>query len=217
MSWSLTSLTTYEKCPAQYKYRYIDKLDGGTKSEAASRGTAIHFAFEQFLNGTLTELPNEVNFYTSFCKALKQREYYPEHTIKLSREWNPVSENHWYKGVLDVKVLQRVREGEDPTEATVIDWKTGKIYPEHDDQKSLYSLAVFAEHPSVQRVRANHVYVDLGKEREKVYDRHQVHELRTAWERRVEKLENAKEFIPNPNYGCRYCPYSKGNGGPCRF
>lgn len=210
MSWSLTSLTTYEKCPAQYKYRYIDKIPTPPAGGAAARGTEIHATLERYLTGGLDELPSEINYWTSLCKALKEQGAIPEHTIKLGRAWNPVTEDHWYKGVLDVKVLK----GE---EATVIDWKTGKIYPGHDDQKTLYSLAVFAEEPSVLRVRARHIYLDLGKERERVFDRNEVLQLRTAWEQRVERLENAKEFLPSPHYGCRFCPYSNGNGGPCRF
>lgn len=210
MSWSLTSLTTYEKCPAQYKYRYIDKLPTPPAGGAAARGTEFHSHLEKFLTGAIDELPSELSFYTSLCKVLKEQKAIAEHTIKLDREWKPVAEGHWYKGVLDVKILKG-------TEAEVLDWKTGKIYPGHADQASLYSLAVFSEEPDVQRVRARHIYLDLGKEREKVFDRNEMHQLRTAWEQRVERLENAKEFIPNPNYGCRYCPYSKGNGGPCKF
>lgn len=219
MSWSLTSLSTYEKCPAQYKYRYIDGIKTPPAGGAAARGSEIHASMESYLNGKSTELPNEVNIYTQLLDTLKGKEIYPEHTIKLKRDWTPVAdgEERWYKGILDVKVLQRVRPGEEPTGAEVIDWKTGKIYPDHDDQKSLYSLAVFAEHPSVQRVWARHIYVDLGKEREKIFDRQQMHELRDAWNARVAKLEAEQEFIPKPNFMCRYCPFSKDKGGPCRF
>ncbi len=217
MSWSLTSLSTYEKCPLQYKFRYIDRIETTMQSGAASRGSELHGALEGFLTGKSETLPNEINFYTSLCKALKDQGAIAEHTIKLDRNWEPVAEGHWYKGVLDVKILHRATPDSDPHEATVIDWKTGKIYPEHDDQKSIYSLAVFAEEPSVQRVRARHIYLDLGKERERVFDRNEVHQLRTAWEHRVARLEGAQEFIPNPSYTCRFCPFSKGNSGPCRF
>ena len=219
MKWSLTSLSTYEKCPAQYKYRYIDHVPTPPSSGAAARGTELHGHMESYLTGKTTELPNEINIYQQQLDELKKKEAYPEYTIQLNRDWQPVAvgEERWYKGILDVKVLQRVRPEDDPTGAEVIDWKTGRIYPDHDDQKSLYSLAVFAEHPSVQRVWAKHVYLDLGKERQKIFDRDQMHELRTVWNNRVARLEEEKEFIPNPSFTCRFCPYSKEKGGPCRF
>lgn len=216
MKWSLTSLSTYEKCPAQYKFRYMDNIPTPPTGGAAARGTEIHAAFEGYLTGKLPTLPEEFNFYTGLLNELRAKETYPEHTICLTREWTPTAataDDRWYKGILDVKAFERGKT----TEATVIDWKTGKIYPEHQDQKSLYSLAVFAEHPDVQRVRAQHVYVDLGKTRETIYDREQMHELRAAWDTRVLKLEKEKEWIPNPSFKCRFCPYSKDKSGPCRF
>jgi hypothetical protein len=214
MSWSLSSLSTYEKCALQYKFKYIDRIERPFSSPAATRGLELHGAIEDFLTGKATELPHEINFYTQYLTGLKSQDIYPEHVICLDRQWIPVrpeSPERWYKGILDLKV----KTGE--TEATVIDWKTGKIYDSHDDQKSIYSLAVFAEQPSVQRVRAIHVYLDLGKNREKTYDRSQMHELRTSWDSRVLKMEEAKEYIANPSFMCRYCAFSRGNGGPCKF
>jgi CRISPR/Cas system-associated exonuclease Cas4 (RecB family) len=182
------------------------------------RGVQLHGAIESFLTGKTAELPNEINFYTQYLTQLKTKVIFPEYTICLTREWKPCaaeSPDRWYKGILDLKAFG---SSEGPqTEATVIDWKTGKIYDEHDDQKSLYSLAVLAEEPSVLRVRAIHVYLDLGKNREKTYDREQMHQLRTSWDSRVLKLEEEKAFIPNPSFKCRYCPYSRSVGGPCKF
>lgn len=216
MSWSLSALGTYEKCPASYKFRYIDKVPTPAAGGAAARGTELHGAIEHFLTGKTETLPNEINFYTQYLNELKKKAIFPEHRIALKRDWTPTgwdSEDRWYKGILDLKAI----ESPQATEATVIDWKTGKIYDDHDDQKTIYSLAVFAEHPSVQRVRAVHVYLDLGKNREKVFSRDEVHQLRLAWEQRVERMDNDHDYIPNPSFKCRYCPYAKDKGGPCRF
>lgn len=214
MNWSLSSLSTYEKCALQYKYRYLENRPVPPPGGAAARGIEYHRHIEEFLTGKSEALPNEINFYTQYLTQLKGKEIYPEYTICLDREWRavrPDDGSRWYKGILDLKV----RSSE--TEAIVIDWKTGKIYPEHEDQKSIYSLAVFCEDPSVLRVRAIHVYLDLGKNTEAIYDRQQMHELRAKWDSRILKLENEKEWIPNPSFKCRYCAFSRGNGGPCRF
>lgn len=220
MSWSLTSLSTYEQCPAKYKFRYVENVPVvQDPNSAAARGTEIHGTIEKFLRGELLALPTELNFYTAYLTNLRTKEIYPEHKVALNRNWEPVSwdaDDRWYKGVLDLKALNGAGQTA-PTEATVIDWKTGKIYPEHDDQKSIYSLATFAEHPSVQRVRAMHVYVDLGKNREITYDRQQMHQLRSSWDSRILRLEKEEEFIPNPSFKCRYCPFSRASGGPCKF
>lgn len=213
MSWSLSSLGTYEKCGLKYKFKYHDKLKE-TRSIQASRGVDNHALVEGFLRGELKELPPELSFYSQFLTGLKTYEIYPEHKVSLHRDWNPTTWEDpevWYKGVLDLKVVKN--EGE----ALVYDWKTGKIYPDHNDQKTIYSLAVFAEHPALYTVRAIHVYLDLNANREKTFHRNQVPELRKQWETRVQRLEQDPQFIANPGFHCRWCGYSRTKGGPCQF
>lgn len=187
---------------------------------AASRGVDLHKSVEDFVLGTLSVLPPEISFYTQFLTGLRQHEIYPEHKVSLTKEWTPTPWNEaWYKGVLDLKLISERNDESQPLAAIVYDWKSGKIYPDHDDQKSLYSLATFSEHPTVLSVRAMHVYLDLGQTREKAYHRDQVPELRKQWETRVAILEGTPplDMIPNPGYYCRWCSFSRGNGGPCRF
>lgn len=211
--WSLSALGTFEKCAFKYKLKYIERLEEN-RSASASRGVGNHSLVEEFLKGTITSLPAELSYYQGFLTGLKQHEIYPEHVITLNRKWESVPKDSpeiWYKGVLDLKLIES-------TEAAVVyDWKTGKIYPDHDDQKSIYSIGVFSEHPSLFSVRAVHVYLDLGQNREKTYHRDQVYSMRFFWERRVEKLERAPEYIPNPGFHCRWCSYSRANKGPCKF
>jgi hypothetical protein len=66
-------------------------------------------------------------------------------------------------------------------------------------------------------VRAIHVYLDLGKNREKTLHRDQVPDVQRRFSERVAKLESCTEFYPKPQYLCRYCNFSKANGGPCIF
>jgi hypothetical protein len=197
----------------KYKLRYIDKLPD-TRSAAANRGLDKHKSIEQFLKKEIDTLPIELNFYTQFLTGLRSYENYPEHKVALTVDWEPCawdSEIAWYRGVYDLKLLQT------PEEATVYDWKTGKIYEDHNDQKSLYSVAVFAEQPALRSVRAIHVYLDLNQSREKLFHAGEVRQLREQWASRAKKLEEDKEFIPNPGFHCRWCSYSKAKGGPCRF
>lgn len=219
-TWSLSSLGTYERCGLKYKLKYVEKIPE-IRSSKANRGVDNHAIVEGFLKGTVQALPDELSFYHSFLTGLRDYEIYPEHRISLRRDWTPTSwgaNDSWYRGVLDLKLIKSTQEKEGlADEIVVYDWKTGKIYPDHDDQKSLYSLAVFSENPSVRSVRAVHVYFDLNSNREKTFHRGEVHELRKQWEDRIAKLEQDPQFIPNPGYHCRFCSYSREKGGPCAF
>lgn len=228
--WSLSKYGTAEKCGAKYEYKYIKKIPE-KRGAAADRGIEFHKIIENFITRPSPEpLPPGLDYYTQFFNTLRGQEIYPEYKVALTREWKPTSwdaEDAWFIGVLDLKLLERgdgavspeegVKRVIDPVSAVIYDWKTGKIYPEHDDQKALYSLAVFSEHPTLQRVRAIHVYTDLGQNREVTYDREQMHSLRELWTSRANHLEERKIFIPEPSFMCRYCSFSRGNGGPCRF
>lgn len=213
MTWSLSKLKTYEQCPRKFQYRYIQRLEEKTKSQAATRGTNNHKIIEEFILGNTKVLPEDLNFYQPWLSSLKETDAYPEHKVALTTEWKVTG---WedpdadLRSILDLKVVQ-------PDRIHVYDWKTGKIYPDHDDQKELYALTAFAEHPNVNVVISTHVYLDLNKNREKTYHRDEVPSTQKRWERRVRKMYAEEEFIPVPQFFCRYCPYSKAQGGPCQF
>lgn len=212
MTWSLSRLQTYEGCAKKYEFRYIQ----GLKSEAgpaAARGQLKHQTIEDYLNEVSSILPVELGHYTAFLNHLKSMKCRAELKMGLDKNWLPVpydSEEVWLKAVLDALVLE-------PVQATLFDWKSGKIYDKHEDQKDLYSIIVLATHPEIYQVRAVHVYIDQGKNREKTIHRDQALVIQQKFEARVEKMEGDREHIPNPTFMCRYCSYSRFNSGPCKF
>lgn len=213
MSWSLSRLGCYDQCPLKYKFRYLLKIPQGEKGAAASRGVMLHKAVEDFVGGTLNTLPTEIDFYTGFLLNLRGHGD-AEYKVALDQKWRPVewdSKEVWLKAVLDYRIT------ETPAKSTVFDWKSGKIYPEHDDQKHLYSLTEFARLPELIEVDAVHVYIDLKKQSKKTYRREWAEEGQRRWERKVETMESDTQHIPNPTYLCRFCEFSRAKGGPCRF
>lgn len=218
MRWSLSKLGTHAKCAFKYKLKYILKLEE-QRNQFSSRGVDQHKIIEEFIRGNIQQLPQELSFYHQFLTGLKEREIYPEHGIFLNDRWEPVDKDSpelWYTGFLDLKVLVRGPDGE-PVEAIIYDWKTGKIYDDHQDQRELYSVGVYAEHPTLQRVRAIHVYIDLNKSREQIYGPSEMLQLRRKWEDKVRFVEQDESFIANPSFMCRYCSFSRHKGGPCQF
>lgn len=214
MRWSLSSLGTFEKCQLKYKFQNIDKLPS-PRGTAANRGVDVHKHIEDFISGKTQALPTEINYWTQTLTQLREQGATPEVRISLTREWSPTewdAANVWVRGILDLRVTSE-------SEGQVYDWKTGKIYPDHDDQKSLYSAMLLSSDPELQRVRATHVYIDLNQRREKVFARDDLPDLRKHWEVRASFLERTapEDMIPSPGYHCRYCAFSKSKGGPCRF
>lgn len=214
MSWSLSRVGTYEQCPLKYKFRYILRLQEGEKNKAASRGVEKHKEIEDFLSQKVQTLSSDLDFYTQFLTGIRDHGQ-PEIRVALNDKWEVVgwdSPDAWLKSVLDFRVAQP-----DLGKSTVYDWKSGKIYPDHDDQKHLYSLVEMATDQRILEVDAVHVYIDLGKTTKKTYRRDWMIEGQKKWQHRVDVMENDTQHIPNPTYLCRFCPFRREIGGPCRF
>jgi hypothetical protein len=216
--WSLSALSLFERCKFAYWNRYILKIrDERPRGGPAARGTDIHKGIELHL----TEghpLPGEVNsWWSSAFTEIKQYPFWTEHQIGLDRNWMPTAwDEAWLQMIIDLKVKK-------PGGYTVVDWKTGKEYPEHYEQKELYALGVHAEHPEENSIAATHVYLDLFKQTKRDYHRDTMPARRTQWNNRVAKLEkyikdgDKGQWIMEKNHFCKWCQFSKANGGTCKF
>lgn len=216
--WSLSALSLFERCKYAYWNRYILGIkDNRLRTGPAARGTDIHKEIELYL----TEghpLSHAVNSYWhGALNDIKRYPFWAEHRIALDRNWQPVKwEDGWLQMIIDLKVQK-------PGGYTVYDWKTGKQYPEHFEQKELYALGVHAEHPEENSIRTVHVYLDLYQQTPREYHRDSMPARRTQWNVRVAKLEkyiadgDKGQWIPEKNHFCRSCQFSKVNGGSCKF
>lgn len=214
MAYSYTKITTHDKCPAKYKYKYIERVPVPERpaSPAATRGLTIHQAIEAFLKRETEEILPELSYYGQFLMSL--REFPGLHIergfgINDDYEIVPYTEATVFRGFLDVHVDA---EGDHQ----IFEWKTGKIYPEHALQRMLYAIAALqlTNHDSVV---ATSVYLDLKQNQPTTFYREMLDEYKEVLKRKINDIENDQQFIAKPSYLCRYCDYSRHNGGPCPF
>jgi hypothetical protein len=140
----------------------------------------------------------------------------PEPVFLLDENWETTDDqdNAMLKGFLDLKVIW-----DDAVD--IKEWKTGKVYDEHQMQRYLYGMVTLIQHPEVDEVEVETVYLDQnGKDAKQVFHRDNLQFMKSDWGSRIVKVENAIErdmFPANPQFLCRYCDFSKQNGGPCQF
>jgi hypothetical protein len=218
MAHSLSKLGTFEQCAAKYKFRYLDKIPQGAKSAAASRGIDLHETIDAFLKrGIDGPLQPPLDFYQGFLDTLRQIDgVLPEFQFGVDRSWVAVDEewnspNLWLRAVFDLLVPPISDQIE------IFDWKSGKIYENHRDQRELYACLALAKYPTAKRIRSTSVYLDVGQQRGEVYEINDIIDARSRWANRLGRLDTATEFPFNPQYSCRWCNYSKAQGGPCLF
>jgi RecB family exonuclease len=227
-AWSPSRLKTYEACPAQAKYKFIDKLPEPA-SPHLDRGTMLHKACEEYVNGVRTAIDPELSAIVLTLKNLrakfKKGKAKVELSLAVNNKWEPVDWFHpktYARFKIDVVELA-------PKKAMLItDWKTGQFRPsdEYKEQLELYNVAVLS-HKMGTGAAARLVFVDTGRmwpdpknrkgEPPIILSAAGLKQAQKKWDKRVEGYLNDEIFDPTPNFGCRWCPFSKAKGGPCRF
>lgn len=209
-NWSYSRLADYEKCPALYRYRHIEKLPE-PKGDALTRGIAIHTKLEEYLQD---KAPLGVEF-ARFKEYIDDVKAKPGLVVEdfwaLDREWQscaPKAAPAWWRGKLDAYW----RDGKT---AHVLDWKTGRIYDSNRDQMRLYAGVALARDAEVDTVEVELVYLDARESRAETYTRENLPGIRADYARRADKLENEKRWLPAVGMHCKWCAHAKSKGGPC--
>lgn len=217
-TWSYSRWDTWSTCPLKYKLRFIDKLPD-PPSPAMQRGDKFHKAIARHLINDLEPLPAEVK--TDFHRQLvgemrAHRNKLVEQQWGLSRNWIGTGwfgTTTWLRAICDVAMLY------DDDSAEVIDWKTGKRYGSNDDQMELFA-AVTASKFTLQTkngVRTTLIYVDSDSEECAEFPARDIPPLIEKWTDRAEKMLADRQWLPRPNDKCKFCKFSRSDGGPCRF
>lgn len=220
MTWSFSRLSTYRKCPQQFKYQFIDKLPAWeVEPPAMARGNVIHKMLESAVTGPKLAVTKEFKGLMPELARIRKLNPRAELSLAFTAEWKPC-------GWMDPKVRCRIKIdvafGGD--NITLLDYKSGKVKPEeHVEQLQLYALAwLLIEDERPQSLVTGAWYVDYEKEARPltVYDHPNdktLSILKRYWEKETSGLVKDTKFLPRPDRRiCAWCPYSKFKGGPCK-
>lgn len=214
--WSYTRWSMYAKCPAQYEWHYVLGHKRG-KSAALERGLDIHKKAENFVKGIIKGLPNELTHFSNEFKNLK-KEYnaghgFTEPDISLTKNFEASTkfETDWFIGFADYAHFSE--------ELTVIDYKTGKRYPEHRDQGHAYSMSLLHLNPTIEKINVEFWYLDIPDPEKNIlpfeFQRNDLNRMTRLWQKRINTMYADKRFEATPNKFCKWCARHKRNGGDC--
>ena len=211
---SYSALTTFEDCPLSYFEYYMN----GRKDEsgpAAQRGTRLHTAAERYLKHEIDSDRLPIDFWKIKSVLVEYRNIgaIAEEVWLIDKDWNHqrIEDEHTrLKALTDIHYL---------TEDTIhiVDLKTGRNYPEHEDQLQVYALLGLLKYPHLDRVTVGALYVDDGvMGHNHTYLRGMLEILKQRWLERMDALFTATEFPATPSEkACRYCKLRKSKGGSC--
>jgi len=213
--WSYSRLSTYEECPKQYWYSYVENIPGfRPQSTAANRGSAIHAQGERYLLGELKIYPPEFQRVSGHLMGLKAKKATPELKLAVTDKWEPCDykdPNAYLRGIIDVLYL----EGEN---LHIEDFKTGQIYDSHPVQMENYVAIASAHYPQAAVFVTRLIYVDQGMVTSpKRTEAHRLKPIRMLMDGRIKNAEDDTIFPTTPGQKCKWCDYSRKYGGPCQY
>ncbi len=211
---SYTQVSSYEKCPKQYSFRYVERIKvDRVKSPAAERGTIIHQSIEDYMNGKATHVHPEIASYEEWLGDLKKDGAKSELSFCLNDMWEPVDWNSpegYIRGYIDLIYDDYAGDG-----LILYEFKTGKKYDDHPIQGHLYSVAARILY-SRTVINVITVYLDL-KENVEIDYKGSYSVDKYLWSARIDKLDADPYYAPRPGPYCNWCDYAKSKGGPCQY
>lgn len=226
-AWSFSRLSNFERCPYSVYLASIAKEPrpepDPNKESAADRGSRIHLAAENYVQGETKELAKELK---KVEKDLNMyRDMYEEGIVEVESDWGFTID--WEScGFFDNNVWLRVKCDlvihHDTETATVVDYKTGKSFGnevKHISQGQLYAIATFMKYPNLQRIDVEFLYTDEGKSKKKSYSRDKIVKPLEKFNKRGLALTTTVVFNAKPNvHNCRWCDYGPNKGtGVCTY
>jgi len=217
-SWSYSRWNVFNKCRLRYMYQYLLKLPQ-PESAPMIRGQAIHEKGEAYLDGDIKNVPAAYKMFADEMRAIKKLGATSEGSFNFTKSWAPTEWDNWRLCWLRIKIDALVRQ-DDAT--TIIDFKTGRPYPESKVQSEIYAVGEFQTSPEVETIDAEFWYLDSGEVVDYHYDRSEFKPLKRTWATRGREMIAARQFPPTKKaYDCKYCPFrddkklATGDKGPC--
>ena len=210
LTWSYSSLKTFEQCPKKYYHLKVAKDVKDTGSAATVYGQDVHKAAEDFI-ATDTPIPTKFKFIAPALEALKQIPGEKHCELKLAVAYNDAghtpttffAKDVWWRGVVDLLIV-------DGDKAFMADYKTSKNAKYADTtQLDIMAAAVFTHYPEVKEIKSALIFVVSNEFVKKVHSRELHKSYYAAFDTPLERLAGAQESnvwnaVTSPL--CAYCP-----------
>lgn len=224
-SWSYSVYTSYMKCPLSVCFEKIKRIRMvEPPNPAFEKGNAIHKFAEDYISGKLKAAPilPELNSVKERLGKYRKAKAKVEQDWAFTKSFLPTQWNNWADCWLRIKV-DVCHEEKQPPLVQITDWKSGRVYEEHKQQRSLYALGglqlvelgLLADGDKDVKVVAEHLYTDTTQSATETYSMKDLKPLKREWMSRIKQMMSDTRYPAKTGFHCRYCKFRKSNGGPC--
>lgn len=212
ITWSYSSLKTFEQCPKKYYHLRILKDVKDEGSEATIYGQEVHKAAEEYIKNGVP-IPKKFEFLKDICDAFSIIGGEKHCELKLGVKRTPTGyepcgffdQNVWWRGVADLVIVNG-------TLAFSIDYKTNKN-AKYADMKQLDAVAaaLFTHFPQIEKIKSALAFVVSGELIHKEHYSNLRDSYFATFDEGLDRLAAAQESgVWNANTGplCKFCPVS---------
>ncbi len=223
---SPSNLKMYEKCPQQFYHQYVVKDIPKKESAAMKRGTNLHALMEKACNDGWDAIKwpdNEMNEqiakgFVDTVHKLKASGWKVECELEAATDGNGNVTDWWDKPPMNYmrSKIDVCCTHPNKDYATIIDWKTGKIYPEDGVQLAVNALCLYPR-TKLTKYHVMFAYLDQANVVEHwinvdIHDPvHYVPTFNTSLAPVLDIIERMKvsydtnDWTAKPNKFCRWC------------
>jgi RecB family exonuclease len=225
-SWSFSKLGDFDKCKKYFWLKHEQKvpeperpLPAGKTEHANDRGSRVHDNCELYVRGDHDALAPEAEKHFGPQLDLL-RHLHKLGQVELEGNWGMDKAweiTAWTGAWLRLKLDALVHISK--TDATVIDYKTGKKWGnevKHAQQLQLYALVTFLRFPELETVSAELWYLDIGETTRQMFTRDQSLRFKRSFDAQGKALVSCVAWPANPNkFSCQWCMYGPEHTGHC--
>jgi len=212
ISWSYSSLKTFQQCPRKYYHLKIKKDVVDQGSSATLYGKQLHKAAEDYIKSD-APLPNQFEFVRTVLDSLNKIDgvKHCEHEMGLRyRDGNITpcgfnDEGYWWRGIADLLIVNKEKGV-----AHLVDYKTGKNSKYADTQQlDVLAVATFFHFPQVHTIKSALLFVVSNEFIQKKHTSDMIEDYLAPQQQHLARLEAAIQndtWNPVASGLCRFCP-----------
>jgi CRISPR/Cas system-associated exonuclease Cas4 (RecB family) len=221
--YSASKLAFFAECPKKFYFRYIEKPDIPKEPEKK------FFEKGHFFHHVLRYYPDKKPFYFRVSDSTDVDEYEKvltrvlksDRIIKLTREpcareksfkifegWQVAGGKSLFRGYIDYLTVRLSKN-----EAEIIDWKTGKVYPDKSSsQLMIYAIWLFLQDQEkgqgkINTITCSYYYLEHEQEITHVFHKKDIQDLIQHFDEQINTIEKEEEFPKKLNKWCHNCDF----------
>jgi hypothetical protein len=224
-SWSYSVYTQYLKCPFSVCLEKIQKVKiQEPPNPHFIKGNRMHSAADAFIGGTGKAPPITAEMMAVKDDLIRFRKLKARTELDwaFTKVWQPTG---WFDGDAWLRIKTDVcADTLKPPTVDILDWKSGRVYPDHRQQRSLYALGglqlvqigQLAGGSKDVKLTAQHAYIETGQRATEEFTMKNLAPLKREWLARIAGMMSDTVFKATPSSRvCRYCKFGVSKGGPC--